>query len=264
MSTEGDLSGWPLFAEGTDPNQQDLSFESFEKDIGDIEFDLSFFHFSDTFPILPGTPPVVTSPSSLTYSTESDSPSQYSYGYAPSDYSTPSDVVTPGPVEEGVYTTHSSIYSDIFTHDLSSFGSLPPSPTLHPIKAQSDYGTSLPYQAFFGIEEPSVDLQHPMQVMPGTQTKKPFKCPYCPFASKRKYNLRTHIGTHDKKNSKRFTCNACDSGFTRKHDLHRHLRTHHTIHGSLKSSSSAYSGSTVDFGLTADFTEDIMAYFKVE
>jgi hypothetical protein len=55
------------------------------------------------------------------------------------------------------------------------------------------------------------------------------------------------------------------SRFTRKHDLLRHLHTHHATHGDLKSSSSAYSGSAVDFGLTAGITEDdIMAYFKVE
>jgi hypothetical protein len=190
MSTEAGLSGWPLFTEGTDANQQDLSFESFEKDI-----DLSFFQFPDSFPIFPGTTPVITSPSSSTCSTESDTPSQYSYGFVPSDYSTPSDVVTPGPVEQGVYTTHNSVYSDIFTHDPSSFGSLPPSPTLHPIKTQSDYGTSLPYQAFFGIspEEPSVDLQQPatfpallpMEMTPDTRidttSAKLFKCPLCPF-----------------------------------------------------------------------------------
>jgi hypothetical protein len=190
---------WPLFAEVIDANQQDgqdLSFESFEKDIGDIfEFDPAS-PFPDSFPILlPGTPPGIRSPSSSTYSTYStgsDSPSQHSYDFAPSeDYSTASDVVTPAP---SVYTAHSSVYPDIFTHDPSSFGSLPPSPLLHPIKAQSDYGTSLPYQAFFGTspEELSVDLPQPamspaflsMQVMPGTQTNetsdKPFKCPYCP------------------------------------------------------------------------------------
>jgi len=194
MLTEVDL--WPLFTEGTDSNTQDLSFESFEKDIGEIEFDPSFFQFPDNFPILLGTPPVITTPSSLTYSTESDSPSQYSYGYTPSDYSTPSDVVTPGPVDQGVYATHESVYSDIFSHDLSSFGSLPPSPPLHPVKAHSDYGTLLPHHTF-GIspEALSVTLQQsaaltppellPTRALPDTQTDttsaRPFKCPLCPF-----------------------------------------------------------------------------------
>jgi len=199
MLTEADL--WPLFTEGTDSNKQDLSFESFEKDIGEIEFDLSFFQFPDNFPILPGTPHVITTPSSLTYSTESDSPSQSSYGYTPSDYSTPSDVVTPGPVEQDVYATNNSVYSDVFSHDPSYFGSLPPSPPLYPLRAHSDYETSHPYQYIFKIspEELPVALQQPAtitspeflptQALPDTRTDttsaRPFKCPVCPFGEEK-------------------------------------------------------------------------------
>jgi hypothetical protein len=51
------------------------SFKTFEKD-SKIEFDWSFFQFSNNYPILPSTPPVITTPSSLTYSMKSDSPSQ--------------------------------------------------------------------------------------------------------------------------------------------------------------------------------------------
>ena len=85
------------------------------------------------------------------------------------------------------------------------------------------------------------------------------------LASKRKYNLNAHIGTHDKEKSKRFRCNTCHRRFSRKHDLQRHLPRHHDMHGDLKSTSSTYSGSAVDSGLTAGFTEqDIMADFQVE
>ena len=85
------------------------------------------------------------------------------------------------------------------------------------------------------------------------------------LASKRKYNLNTHIGTHDKEKSKRFRCDTCHRRFSRKHDLQRHLPRHHAMHGDLTSTSSTYSGSAVDSGLTAGFTEeDIMAYFQVE
>ena len=192
MLTETDL--WPLFTEATDSSKQDLSFESFEKDIGEIEFDLSFFQFPGNVPILPDTPPVITTPSSLTYSTDSDSPSQYSYGFAPSDYSTPSDILTPGPAEQGVYATHDSVYSDVFSQDPSSFGSLPPSPPLRPVKAHSDYGTSLPHQ-FFEIspeelylalqESTTLTPREPLQVLSDTRkdttSARPFKCPLCPF-----------------------------------------------------------------------------------
>jgi hypothetical protein len=192
MLTETDL--WPLFTEATDSSKQDLSFESFEKDIGEIEFDLSFLQFPDNFPILPGTPSVITTPSSFTNSTESDSPSQYSYDFDPSDYSTPSDILPPGPVEQAVYITHDSVYSGVFSHDQSSFGSLPPSPPLHPVRAHSDFGTSLPHQFFeFSPEELSVALRQsatltspePLQVLPDTRTDttsaRPFQCPLCPF-----------------------------------------------------------------------------------
>jgi len=192
MSTEADLLR--LFTEGTEASKQDLSFDAFEKDIGNI--DRPFFQFPDDFSIFPGTSPVIAAPSSLTYSTESDSPSQYSYGFAPSDYSSPSDVITPGPVKQEVHAIHDSVYSDGFSHDPSSFGSLLPSPSLYPVGAHSDYGTSLPHQFFeISLEELSVALQQsttisspellPAQVSPDTQTDitstRPFKCPLCPF-----------------------------------------------------------------------------------
>ena len=116
------LSG-PPFTEDTDAGKQDVSSEN---DSSSTEPHLSFFWFSDKFLILPNIPPVVTAPSSLTYSTESGSPSQYSYGFNPSDYSSPSDILTPGPMVRGIYTTHGPIQSDDFSHDLSFFGSLPP------------------------------------------------------------------------------------------------------------------------------------------
>lgn len=205
VSTEADLLR--LFTEGTEASKQDLSFDAFEKDFGDIECDPSFFQLLDDFTLYPGT---ITTPSSLTYSTESDSPSQYSYAFAPSDYSIISDADTPGSVEQGVYATHDSVYSDVFSH-APSFGSLPPSPPLHPVRAHSDYGTSVPHQFFgFSPEELSVALQQsatltspePLQVLPDTRTDttsaRPFKCPLCPFGkadSLRLYDWLTFLAS---------------------------------------------------------------------
>ncbi|KAI8094335.1 hypothetical protein BDF21DRAFT_303258, partial [Thamnidium elegans] len=51
--------------------------------------------------------------------------------------------------------------------------------------------------------------------------------PNCPHTSKRKYNLTTHIKTHDKNRVKEFTCSQCQKGFDRRHDRNRHLSTVH-------------------------------------
>jgi hypothetical protein len=198
ISPESDIF-WSLISEGTDADQQDLSFESFEKDIGEIEFDWPFPQLQDNFSTYPDTLPCVTTPSSFTYSTESDS--QYSYGFAPSDYSVPSDVVTRGTADD-LYTAHD--------FDPSSFGSLPASPALHPVEARSDYGPSDSYQFFDGSSpEDLFTLQQfatfgapgrlPVQVtpeQPDIQTlAKPFQCPYCPLgkthSSMRIYNWLT-------------------------------------------------------------------------
>ncbi|KAH9969907.1 hypothetical protein BC827DRAFT_1151811 [Russula dissimulans] len=182
--------------------------------------------------------PVTSTPSTTTYSTDysQDSASQYS------DYSIPSDVAPNGP---GVHIMYNSYSPDMFYDSSSS-------------SAHSDYGTSDPsdYRPSF---EPSLpDLSRTMQDLaitfpPGpplvpveatadahanVARTKPFKCPYCSFSSARKYNLKTHIGTHNKEKSKKFECGICMRGFSRKHDLQRHQATRHG-HGDQKSLLSA-------------------------
>ncbi|KAI9282226.1 hypothetical protein BY458DRAFT_497563 [Sporodiniella umbellata] len=53
------------------------------------------------------------------------------------------------------------------------------------------------------------------------------QCPYCDHVSKRRYNLSTHIKTHDKQRVKEFECSECQSRFDRRHDRDRHLATVH-------------------------------------
>ncbi|KAG2211229.1 hypothetical protein INT47_006349 [Mucor saturninus] len=57
--------------------------------------------------------------------------------------------------------------------------------------------------------------------------KKKFQCEICGLVSKRKYNLTTHIKTHDKNRVKDFSCNQCAKSFDRRHDRDRHLATVH-------------------------------------
>ncbi|CAO3703754.1 unnamed protein product [Rhizopus stolonifer] len=53
------------------------------------------------------------------------------------------------------------------------------------------------------------------------------QCPYCDHVSKRRYNLSTHIKTHNKQRVKEFECEQCHSRFDRRHDRDRHLATVH-------------------------------------
>jgi uncharacterized Zn-finger protein len=53
------------------------------------------------------------------------------------------------------------------------------------------------------------------------------QCPLCDHVSKRKYNLTTHIKTHDKSRVKEFDCSQCTKSFDRRHDRDRHLSTVH-------------------------------------
>ncbi|KAL7315127.1 hypothetical protein PS15m_006620 [Mucor circinelloides] len=56
-----------------------------------------------------------------------------------------------------------------------------------------------------------------------------FQCPLCPHMSKRRYNLSTHMKTHDKNRVKEFNClhEGCQKSFDRRHDRDRHLATVH-------------------------------------
>ena len=53
------------------------------------------------------------------------------------------------------------------------------------------------------------------------------ECPICHATFNRRYNLGTHIKTHDKNRQKDFSCHLCNKTFDRKHDLSRHIATVH-------------------------------------
>ncbi|KAI8365499.1 hypothetical protein EDC96DRAFT_443512 [Choanephora cucurbitarum] len=54
-----------------------------------------------------------------------------------------------------------------------------------------------------------------------------YYCHLCDHVSKRRYNLGTHIKTHDKSRVKEFGCPQCPKAFDRRHDRDRHLATVH-------------------------------------
>ncbi|KAG0170235.1 hypothetical protein DFQ28_005047 [Apophysomyces sp. BC1034] len=56
---------------------------------------------------------------------------------------------------------------------------------------------------------------------------KRFECPVCQSKFSRRYNLGTHIKTHDKQRQKNHSCYLCNKAFDRKHDCDRHISTVH-------------------------------------
>lgn len=54
-----------------------------------------------------------------------------------------------------------------------------------------------------------------------------FVCTVCQRGFSRRYNLGTHIKTHNKNRSKPFGCHLCTKSFDRKHDCERHVSTVH-------------------------------------
>lgn len=60
-----------------------------------------------------------------------------------------------------------------------------------------------------------------------TDAERKFECDICHATFNRRYNLGTHIKTHDKNRSKDYACHLCLKPFDRKHDLTRHIATVH-------------------------------------
>jgi hypothetical protein len=56
---------------------------------------------------------------------------------------------------------------------------------------------------------------------------KPFECHLCGHRSKRRYNLNTHMKTHNEDRVREFPCTECEKAFDRRHDRDRHIATVH-------------------------------------
>lgn len=78
--------------------------------------------------------------------------------------------------------------------------------------------------------QPVADHRHAHGQEHHEDARKKHRCPQCPRAFARAFNLKQHLPTHDPNRQKLFTCTKanCDRSFSRKHDLGRHLTA---IHG---------------------------------
>jgi len=261
MSTGSDNT-WPFPGEGTDDeNIYDQPFfapypqadapppDIFDKDFWDWDNNWTPPKSIDTLTVSPCPITPIRPPSEFTLSTESsDEFSQYSYGFSPSDSSgCLDDIATRGSMGHEVYAACNSVYSasTMLSDGPPSFGPLPPSPPFHPASAPSDYGISDPSLSLCTVSPKDLILPMqqiiisvpppappPVQTAVETHGQKPpvkrFKCPFCSRTSERKFNMKTHIETHNKEVSKRFVCGTCKRACSRKHDLLRHC---HTVHG---------------------------------
>ncbi|KAI8071654.1 hypothetical protein BC940DRAFT_293369 [Gongronella butleri] len=54
-----------------------------------------------------------------------------------------------------------------------------------------------------------------------------YLCPLCNRTFRRRYNLGTHLRTHNRERVKPYPCNMCNKAFDRKHDCERHISTVH-------------------------------------
>lgn len=57
--------------------------------------------------------------------------------------------------------------------------------------------------------------------------EKKHTCPTCGKQFSRKYNMKSHLETHDTSRNKKFKCECCMRSFSRKHDLRRHYLSIH-------------------------------------
>ena len=180
----------PLHPDPFDPftSMDPLHPDSFDRDIDcwELESDRSFqppTHLDDTFSIPRGPPPVSASPSVFTYSTESSSdtaPSEYSDTGPPSEHSMSLGLnfqsIGVSSAYREVNTMDGSIFLSPSPDGLTSFGSLPPSPsTSPPIRT-----LSLSNQQ---IAIPSFPAVLPVQAAPDTQLRsrptKKHQCHIC-------------------------------------------------------------------------------------
>jgi len=235
----------PQLAFAPPPASFDSEFDNDEQvEERDFELSLKFKQVDDFYANFLDTIPVTPTPPAVTHSTESVSGvSQYSCDLTLSDYSIPSEIESRGSVNDGIYNTHAFVQPAA-----AFFNSLPLIPPPSPSEAVAVQESATGFLS-------AADLVVPDEAHEAQRPVKPFHCPVCPFcesearnliigsfllpASARKHNLKTHVRTHNKEESKCFGCKICGRQFTRKHDLRRHRAT---LHGEQTSSSSSVSG----------------------
>jgi hypothetical protein len=203
MSFESDLIQYPS-TKSTDAQRPELFFapppqhtdapspESFDREVAELDLNFPFEPFGPFDDFLPTFTPIISTPSALTYSTDSVhevTSSHYSSDFSQSDYSIPSEIGSYYSLNNGLYRTHDSI------HSAFSSNGPPDVPPLHPAEVQFDFGTSdLSPNVGISPEDLSTAMQPPTSVVPtlpvhvtpaseaqmAPASDRPYKCPLCP------------------------------------------------------------------------------------
>ncbi|KAF7306613.1 MED6-domain-containing protein [Mycena indigotica] len=94
-------------------------------------------------------------------------------------------------------------------------------------------------------------------------TRRKFKCPSCPRAFARAYNLKTHMATHDPNRTKPYVCShrSCGRSFSRKHDLGRHLVSIHRDESQQREGSVCSSHHSIGSKQSIGVEQDIFEFF---
>lgn len=114
------------------------------------------------------------------------------------------------------------------TNDVYVAGYLGPTATCDPTALLLN--NSKTQETLFPPLKPQEDVPQPKQTKKTKRNKtaaRLHQCPFCDHKSKRKFNLQTHIKTHDKLRIKEFPCSTCHKRFDRRHDRDRHQVTVH-------------------------------------
>ncbi|ORX49522.1 hypothetical protein DM01DRAFT_1338193 [Hesseltinella vesiculosa] len=137
------------------------------------------------------------------------------------------DALDDQPMDEQQYHSHDQAHGNPTDTTVSSSTAL--AATNSTSSSSSARGVTKRRRVSSTDSQDSQSSRRPKQPTSGKKDveEKRFSCPICKRLFSRRYNLNTHIRTHNANRIKSFRCHICSSAFDRKHDRDRHLSSVH-------------------------------------